>query len=360
MKHKLSLDHLTTYLAVTLLSAPTVLTACEQAEGYSEGQTYGATFDSQVLAVLRGDSITMDDLPGEVASQLAAIEFGYRTRRYQALDAALRNVVRERLLEREATARDVSPGELLAAQTDGKINVTDEDVATWYRRNRSRLEGRSLTELSAQIRQFLEEQELTRVMDSFLTELEDRESVVYLLEPARANLDNRGAPTLGPDNAPVTIAEFSEFQCPYCSVFMASLYQLRDAYGDRVRIVFRHFPLEIHRDAFKASEASMCAYEQDRFWEMHDLLFAEQRNLAVEDLKEKARRLGLDQGAFDECLDSGRYEERVRRDMAEGQIFGVEGTPGSFVNGIAVLGGALPYEMLAELVDQELRRLDRN
>ncbi len=357
MVHKLGPNKWTTYLAVTVLFA---LTGCERTESFSDGQTYGVAFDSEVLAVLGGDSITMEDLPGEVGSRLAAIEFGYRTRRYQALETALSNVVRERLLEREAAARGMSPGELIAAQTDGKINVTDEDVATWYRRNRSRLEGRELSELSVQIRRFLEEQELTRVMDSFLTELEDRENVVYLLEPARANLDNSGAPTLGPEDAPVTITEFSEFQCPYCSVFMKSLYQLRDNYGDEVRIVFRHFPLEIHRDAFKASEASMCALEQDRFWEMHDLLFAEQRNLAVGDLKEKARRLGLDQDAFDECLESGRHEEKVRRDMAEGQSFGVEGTPGSFVNGIAVLGGALPYEMLAELVEQELRRLDRN
>ncbi len=360
MVHKLGPNHWTTYLAVAVLFAPTILTGCERIESHSAGQTYGVAFDSEVLAVVGGDSITMKDLPDEVGSRLAAIEFGYRTRRYQALEAALRNVVRERLLEREAAARNMSPGELVAAQTDGQVNVTDEDVATWYRRNRSRLEGRSLDALSVQIRRFLEEQELTRVLDSFLTELEDRENVVYLLEPARANLDNRGAPTLGPDGAPVTIAEFSEFQCPYCSVFMESLYQLRDNYGDKVRIVFRHFPLEIHRDAFKASEASMCAHEQDRFWEMHDLLFAEQRNLAVADLKEKARRLGLDRDAFDECLDSGRYEEKVRRDMAEGQNFGVEGTPGSFVNGIAVLGGALPYEMLAELVEQELRRLHHN
>jgi protein-disulfide isomerase len=112
----------------------------------------------------------------------------------------------------------------------------------------------------------------------------------------------------------------------------------------------------MHPNAQKAAEASLCADEQAKFWEMHDLLFQEQRQLDVVSLKDKASRLGLDRTAFDECLDSNRYSEQVAQDLRDGAALGVTGTPALFINGAPVQGGAVPFDVLSKLVDEELER----
>jgi protein-disulfide isomerase len=169
--------------------------------------------------------------------------------------------------------------------------------------------------------------------------------------------DNGPAPTLGPENAPVTIVEFSDFQCPYCRGFAPTLKSIKKDFGDKVRIVYRQAPIaSIHPFAFKAAEASLCAQEQGKFWELHDLMFAEQEKLAVADLKKKARTLGMDGKKFDSCLDTGRTVERVQTDMAEAQRVGVNGTPAAFVNGIELKGGSVPYDVVAAAIQKELRR----
>ncbi len=121
-------------------------------------------------------------------------------------------------------------------------------------------------------------------------------------------------------------------------------------------MVFRQFPLRnIHPEAQKAAEASLCAEDQGKFWEMHDLMFEEQSKLGVADLKDKAQRLGLDTGEFEQCLDSGKYQEQVQEDVMAGVQAGVTGTPAVFING-RFLNGAQPYEALAEIIDEELAR----
>jgi protein-disulfide isomerase len=163
-------------------------------------------------------------------------------------------------------------------------------------------------------------------------------------------------PALGAATAPVTIVEFSDFQCPFCQRVAPTLKKLRETYGDKVRIVWKDFPLtSIHPQAFKAAEAAQCAREQGKFWEYHDRLFANQQALQVEALKQYAAQLGLDAGKFDACVDSAKYAERVQAQMQVGTDLGVNSTPAVFVNG-RLLSGAQPYETFAQVIDEELTR----
>jgi protein-disulfide isomerase len=167
-------------------------------------------------------------------------------------------------------------------------------------------------------------------------------------------MDAEGFPAKGPAEAAVTIVEFSDFQCPYCSRVLPTLDRIQQSYGDKVRLVFRQFPLRsIHPQAQKAAEASLCAHDQQKFWEMHDAMFGDAKQLGIDQLKAKAASLGLDTEAFNECLDSSRHAEQVQGDVVAGSQAGVTGTPAMFVNG-RFLSGAQPYEAIAKLIDEEL------
>jgi protein-disulfide isomerase len=193
----------------------------------------------------------------------------------------------------------------------------------------------------------------------FLAEVEDRYAVERWLEPLRMAVSADGFPSKGPENAPVTIVEFSDFQCPYCRVLLGTLEQVEEAYKDEVRFVFRQFPLtSIHPEAVVAARASLCANEQGKFWEMHDAMFANQRALKSDDLKATAGDLGLNGEEFAACLDSGKYIEEVMADLEAGQAVGVQGTPMIFINGRA-LSGAKSLEEITGIVEDELRRARR-
>ncbi|MEJ2342628.1 MAG: thioredoxin domain-containing protein [Gemmatimonadales bacterium] len=314
---------------------------------------------TEVLASIDGNEITVADLDEQVRDQLSMLDYQSRALRSLLLEAAVEGVIQDRLLTEAAAARGVSLEEIVATETEGKVEVSDAEVEDWYRRNSSRLQGRQLEEVAPQIRQYLEDIERQKLVMALVSELGTEHEIEYYVEPARADFDLEGAPTFGPDDAPVTLIEFSDFECPFCSRFFPTLNRVKEEYGDRVRIVYLQFPLtNIHPHAFKAAEASLCAHEQGSFWEMHDLLFQEQATLAVPDLKEKAERLGLDAEEFGSCLDSGRQADRIRRDLSQGQAAGINGTPALFVNGVNVPGGAVPYEVVAAAIDRELQRME--
>jgi protein-disulfide isomerase len=151
----------------------------------------------------------------------------------------------------------------------------------------------------------------------------------------------------------VTIIEFSDFQCPFCSQARKSADQAVNNYSGKVRLVFRDFPLPFHDKAEKAAEAGHCAEEQGKFWEMHDRMFDSQDKLSPEDLKASAKAIGLDTAKFDACLDSGRTADKVKQDIAAAKAAGVTGTPAFFVNGRS-LPGVQPYEKLKQVIDEEL------
>lgn len=324
------------------------------------GGVASSTQDStQPLATIDGVAITLADLEELVGDELATLEITYGAQRSQLLQGALEQTIQQRLLESAAAAQGVGVQEMLAARI-GMILVSDDEVRAWYEANRERLQGRPLEMLQPAIREFLTEQQQTAKIAELVDEIAADRDVEILLEPFRVEIDVEGHPSVGPENAPVVLVEFSDFECPYCGGFVSTLERVKDTYGDRVRLVYRQFPLtQIHANAMTAAAASLCAQEQGKFWELHDAMFAQQQRLTVADLQQTARTLGLDGDAFDACLASGRHIAAIEADMQLGQRLGVSGTPAMFVNGIPMDSGAVPYEALVELIDQELQRQGR-
>ena len=277
--------------------------------------------------------------------------------RHDVLEASLRHLVQGKLVDLEAARIGTTVAAVEADVVAAAEPVSDRDIEVFYQRNQTRI-GRPLAEVAGQIREFLERQSVVRAREEFFAVLEARFAVEYRLDPLRFEVAADGFAALGEPNAEVTIVEFSDFECPFCVRVQPTLKRILEEYPGRVRLVYRHFPLtSIHPYAYKAAEASLCAGEQDRFWQYHDLLFDEQHEMSEADLKEKARRLGLAAAAFDSCLDSGRHTDAVRRDILAGAAVGVSGTPAFFVNG-RFLSGAVPFEHFAELIDDELARIE--
>ncbi len=315
-----------------------------------EATAQGQTAKGPVLATVNGTPITESDL--SASDTLSNLERDYRRNRHAALEEALKAEVQNRILEAEAKAKGVSTQQLLAGITPEPI--TQEAVDAVYEENRAQLNNVPKAQVEGQIRTYLGQQAQQKARDEFFGALEEKYKVDISMEPLREKVAAIGA-SKGPANAPVTIVEFSEFECPYCARVNPALEQARQKYGDNVRIVFRHFPLPFHQSAQKASEASLCAGDQGKFWELHDAMFANQRALGVAQLKEKAVQLGLDAAKFNACLDSGEKAAAVAIDKRDGEKAGVTGTPGLFINGRFV-NGAVPFETLAPIIDDELRR----
>ena len=160
----------------------------------------------------------------------------------------------------------------------------------------------------------------------------------------------------GDKDAPVTIVEFSDYECPFCTKFYdQSLQQIEKNYIDtgKVKFIYRDFPLSFHQNAQKAAEAAECAGEQDKYFEMHDLLFEKGVSGGVNAFKQYAKDIGLNTKKFDQCLDSGAMAQEVKDDFAAGQQLGVSGTPAFFING-KLVSGAQPYSVFEQIIEQEL------
>lgn len=313
-----------------------------------------------VLATVEGEDITMEDVRARIGDNLDAMDMRHRRERHTAIQGTLDQILQERVLLAEARSRDMTVDELVQEAAGDALNPSEEEISAFYEANRSRMGGRTLDQIRPQIAQFLAAQRSQAAARALQDSLSEAKGVRVFLDRFRLEFANEGAPALGGADAPVTLVEFSDFECPYCGQFFPTLKRLEANYGDQLRIVYRQFPLpSLHPNAFKAAEASLCAHEQGRFWDMHDLLFQEQERLTVRDLKEKAGRLGLDQADFDACLDTSRHVAQVQEDQREGRLAGISGTPALFLNGIPIEGGAVAYDVVAAAIEEELDRQGR-
>lgn len=303
------------------------------------------------VAIVAGTPIAAKEVDDLVRAQLMDLRAREHQLRSQALDA----LVTQALLEKEAAARGVTPEALHKTEVEDRALVTDADAKSYYDANRSRFGATAEADALRQIKAGLAQQHQAERRAAFSRELRKKYEVKVLLEPYRVPVEVGSAPVRGNPGAPVTVVEFSDFQCPYCVRARPTVNRVRETYGDKVRWVFRHFPLDFHAQAEKAGEGAACAGEQGKFWEMHDLLWANTAKLQAADLKAHAATLGLDGPKFGECLDSGRYAGLVAADLEAGQGYGVSGTPAFFVNGRPLVG-AQPFDAFAQVIDDELQR----
>ncbi|HYS54260.1 MAG TPA: thioredoxin domain-containing protein [Thermoanaerobaculia bacterium] len=303
------------------------------------------------VATIGNDPVSSAKLEELVGNQLLR----FRTEEYQVQRRILDSYIAEELLRRETEARKITFKELFRSEIEAKVSpVTPEEAKAVYESgagpSTSLAEPEALREITARLQQ----QRIRRRRAEFVRELRKSANVKVFLEPPRLSVDASGGQSKGPAAAPVTIVEFTDFECPYCARLNPTLAKVRDSYGDRVRLVFRDFPLPGHSNAQKAAEAAACAGDQKKFWEMHDLLFANSQHLRVSELKKYALQAGIrDAEEFGRCLDSGRYAAAIDQSRAAGDRYGVGVTPTLFING-RMLTGAVPYEMLADTIDEEL------
>jgi protein-disulfide isomerase len=303
-----------------------------------------------VVARVGGRTITAAELEAATARRLIEVQ----TRAHAVKRQALQDLVDSELLSQEAARRGVTVAALLKTEVeDRSAPVAEWDVAAYRAANAAAFEGRTEAEANVEAARRMREDRVAQRRFGFLAELRSRVPLSMTLPPPRVDVAVAGSPSRGPEDAPVTIVEFSEFQCPFCRRVLPTVREIEERYRGRVRLVFRHYPLARHANAPKAAEAAECAHDQGRFWEMHDRLFENAERLAVSDLKKHARAIGLDGTAFDACVDSGRHEPRWRRDLADAESYGSSGTPMFFING-RLVSGAQPYAAFARVIDEEL------
>ncbi len=309
------------------------------------------------LGSLNGEPITLNALPADVRARVRDIDNELAQRKLHLLWAGLEDVVNDRLIIEEAKSRQMTPDQLIHKEIEFKIKEpTDQELQSFYELNQDAI-GLPFDKVRDNIRSELLRHQRSEAELALLGKLRDSAKLSYDLpvpDFPRRSVRAGNAPFTGPQQAPITIIEFADFECPYCAQGQELLRQLRRLYPDQVKVVFRHFPLPQHQNARPAAEASVCAHEQGLFWQFHDLLFEHTNALDSASLDTYAKQVGLDMDKFTRCRDSDAPKIAVRRDEADGREFGVDGTPSIYVNGIKLIG-LLPLPLIRVIIDHELK-----
>lgn len=329
------------FLGLVLMALVGGLTIAGQP--FKAAQPEPAGSKDAVVATIGGQSVTLREVENTIALPLYLLD----GQRQQLLQQALKSLIDERLLEAEASRQGLTVHQLLeeASQSESIARLANLPAPV-----------KRLSPVGQQAA--LDGPEQARIRQALLVSLRRSTNIHVSLPsvvPPVFAVDTNGDRHMGPDRAPITIVEFSDFQCPYCRQGVKILKTLRQLYGDRIRIVYRDYLGPNHPHALQAAEAARCAGEQGKFWEYHDVLFDRQSPGTGWDFRLLAKELGLHPGAFDSCLRSGRFRDQIAKDLQEGLKLGITSTPTFFINGRPIVG-AQPLSSFQALIDTVLAR----
>lgn len=300
----------------------------------------------QAVARIGTTTLTRGDLEHKEAGKLLQARYTF----YQAERKALDELIDNELLQMKAAEEHLTVDQLLDREVNKYVkDPTEEQIQIYY-------EGMDSNEPYADVRQkvidHVRDIRRNHLRSAYLQKLRQAQGVTIALFPPSADLNLENAEVRGPKDAPVQVVEFADYECPYCQKVYPELDKLQREFPGKVSLIYKDFPLPMHSRAQKAAEATRCAGEQGKYWELHDLLF-QSRKLDVDQLKQHARTLKLDGAKFDQCLDSGAEAAAVKKDQDEGKHLGLSGTPSFFVNG-HFMSGALNYDALKQATQEQL------
>jgi protein-disulfide isomerase len=287
-----------------------------------------------VLAAVNGDPIRVD----MINERMKAYVYKLKMRIYAVQKSALDRRINDLLLIAEANKRKIGPEEIVRAEVTDKVKPpTEAEVANFYNENKAGITV-GLASARADIVNYLQQQQQQKLETALSARLRAGARVqMFLPEPVPPviNVSASNLPARGDANAAVTIIEFTDFQCSACGAMYPLVEDILKSYGNRVHFVIRDFPLTtLHPNAFRAAQAASAANAQGKFWEYIDILFKNQSTLDADSLKKYATQIGLDRKRFDLEFESGKYDADIRRDIEDGEMYGVEGTPTFFINGV--------------------------
>jgi protein-disulfide isomerase len=312
---------------------------------------------SQVVARIDGAPVTAGELDDSVKGGIIRADIEHAEKIHELRSDGLEKLVNDRLVAKKAKAAGLTSEKLLDAEVYGKVAVPSEtEMKELY--DQAEAAGKKLPpfdQVKEEIAQFIRERKNDAALKSYTDQLRAEAKVETLL-PAlvlpKVVVEAVG-PSKGTASAPITIVEFSDYECPFCGKVEPIVKELLQTYEGKIRLVYREFPLAMHEHAQKAAEAALCALDQGKYWELHEKLFENQRALEVADLKGYAKSVGLDAAKFDPCLDGSAHAKDVAASQKAGEEAGVSGTPAFFING-RPLFGAVPIEKFKEVIDAEL------
>jgi len=344
--------------AILLLTAAVTFPAFAKKDKSSAAATTPSTTtaaagDSTPAATVGGAVITMQELDKASANQLGKI----RQQEYDVRAEVLTGLIQGQLIESEAAARKVTEVELVETEITAKAaKPTEQEITNYYEQMKARMGGKTLDEVKGDITKMLAQQKVNERKGQYLTELSNKYEVKMLLEPPRSTITLRpGAPSMGPADAPVTIVEWSDYQCPFCKRAFPTVEQVLNEYKDKVRYIHLDYPLPFHQQAMPAALAVHCAEDQGKFWEYNNNLYSTPGDLSKTDLAKRAADLGLDSAAFEACMTANKHETLIKTNYDDGAALGVTGTPAFFING-RMLVGAQPIDQFRAIINDELSR----
>jgi predicted DsbA family dithiol-disulfide isomerase len=310
---------------------------------------FGQTPDA-VLANVNGTSITQKQVDDSVAARIYPLQ----QQLFAIRKAALENLITTRILEHEAAAQGIAIDELRRQLTLGQTNITPAQVEEAYLQNASFFASMSPDEARERLRLDLETQARMKHYRAGLEALRKKWTIELSLRAPTfvLELDDGGSPVQGSMKPLVTIVEFSDFECPFCIAVQPALKQVMQTYEKDVRLVFKHLPLEGHRNSLPAARAAYCAADQDRFWQFHDALFSS-GNLSPPLFEKIAAELGLGMPKFQACLGAEQSRNAVVKDIETAHNFRVDSTPSFVING-QLVKGALTFHDFQKIIEREL------